>query len=130
MSTLIFKADIAKVKNKVAYGFAYVSKKDGEVVVDHSGDSWSIDEVEKTAHEFITECRVGGSMHSEMNVARVVESVVFTKEKQEALGIDLGMECWFIGMEILDDEVLKQIETGELQMFSIGGMGTREEVDN
>lgn len=128
MSDVIFKCNIEKVKNKVAYGFAYVSNKNGETVVDHSGDTWSIDEVEKTAHEFITECRVGGSMHSVMDVARVVESVVFTKEKQDALGIDLGMECWFIGMEILDEEVLKQIESGELQMFSIGGIGVREEV--
>jgi hypothetical protein len=128
MSSKIFKGEFTKVSNKIAYGFAYVSTKDGEAVVDHSGDVWDINEVEKTAHLFMTECRTGGDSHVTKGGGQVVESIVFTKAKQDMLGIDLGMECWFIGMEILDADLLAKVEKGDLTMFSIGGSGTREEI--
>ena len=49
-SQIIFKGELTEVDmvHKVAYGFAYVCKKGGKTVVDHSGQEWPIEEVEKT----------------------------------------------------------------------------------
>lgn len=56
-----FKGEFCKVSKtnssyQVAYGWAYVCKKDGETVVDHSGDIWDITEIEKTARQFVCDC--------------------------------------------------------------------------
>jgi hypothetical protein len=130
MSNFIFKGKLDKVDTvqKVAYGWAYVSEEGNKEVVDHSGDVWPIAELEKSAHDFVIDCRVGKAMHSGDQKAVLVESIVFTKEKQDALGIDLKKVGWFVGFRIQDEDVLKQIEDGELAMFSIGGSGTREEL--
>lgn len=130
MSDMVFKGVLNKVDTvqKVAYGWAYVSEEGSMEVVDHSGDVWAVEELEKSAHDFVIDCRVGKAMHSGDQKAVLVESIVFTKEKQEALGIDLKKVGWFVGFRIQDAEVLKQIESGELAMFSIGGTGKREEV--
>ena len=58
--------------------------------------------------------------------AELVESVVFSKALQDALGIDLGCEGWFGGFRITDENLLAKIEKGEYSMFSIGGSGIRE----
>ena len=63
-----------------------------------------------------------------LGVGRLIESMVFTKEKQEALGINLGKVGWFVGFQIDDVDVWKKIETGEYVDFSIGGTGQREQI--
>jgi len=130
MSQFLFKGKIDKVdaEQRVVYGWAYVSEEGDMEVVDHSGDGWSIAELEKSAHNFVIECRVGKAKHKGDQKSTLVESMVFTKEKQAALGIDLKKVGWFVGFRIHDEDVLKQIESGELTMFSIGGTGTREAV--
>lgn len=131
MNQIIFKGELNKVDavRKVAYGFAYVCTKDGKAVVDHSGQTWDIAEVEKTAHQFVCDCRVGGESHISKGGAELVESVVFTKALQDALGIDLGLEGWLVGFKITDDSLLEKVQKGELSMFSIGGTGIIEEVE-
>lgn len=133
---IIFKGTLEQVDtvHKVAYGWAYVSKKGNSVVEDHSGDTWDITEVEKTAHDFVCECRVGGESHIFKGGAELVESMVFSKVLQEALGIDIkkdgeSVEGWFVGFRITDTDLLDKVEKGELSMFSIGGSGIREEED-
>ena len=128
---IILKTEFTKVDpvKKVCYGWAYVSKSDDAVVVDHSGQTWGIDEVLKTAHQFITDCRVGGESHVYKGGATLVESLVLSKSVQEALGIDLGKEGWFVGFRIDDDALLDKIVKGELKMFSIGGIGEEEFLD-
>jgi len=131
MSKMAFTGTLHKVDKtlKVAYGWAYLSEEGNMEVVDHSGDVWSVEELEKSAHDFVIDCRVGKAMHSGDQKAVLVESIVFTVEKQQALGINLNKVGWFVGFRIQDDEVLKQIENGELAMFSIGGNGTREAIN-
>lgn len=134
-SQIIFKGELSSVDktHRVAYGWAYVSKKGSEAVVDYSGDTWDISEIEKTAHEFVLDCREGGDSHSVIGGAELVESMVFSKCLQDALGIDIkkdgeSVEGWFVGFRINDDELLAKVEKGELSMFSIGGTGVREDV--
>lgn len=136
MPQIIFKGalDNVDVVNKVAYGWAYISKKGSGVVVDHSGQDWPISEVEKTAHEFVSDCRVGGESHMTKGGAELVESIVFTKALQDALGIDIkkegeSIEGWFVGFRITDAALLEKVEKGKLGMFSIGGTGIIEEVE-
>ena len=61
----------------------------------------------------------------------MVESVVFTKEKADALGIppDILPEGWWIGFRITDDEVWEKVKNGEYPMFSIEGKAVREPVE-
>lgn len=131
MSNKIIKGSFSKVDSdkRVAYGWAYVSKVNGEDVVDHSGDVWDINEVRKTAHEFLLECRVGGEGHVTKGGAELVESIVFTKELQDSIGINLDKEGWFVGFRITDEELLQKVQNGTYSMFSIGGTGTREKID-
>lgn len=130
MSKMLFKGQLDTVNTvqKVVSGWAYVAEQDGKEVIDHSGDVWPVAELEKSAHDFVIECRVGKANHQGDKKSELVESIVFTKEKQEALGIDLKKIGWFVSFRIEDEEVLKQVENGELVMFSIGGSGNREEV--
>jgi len=132
---IIFKGKLSSVDkhHRVAYGWAYVCKKGSLAVEDHSGDTWDIAEVEKTAHNFVLECRVGGESHVVKGGAELVESLVFSKAVQDALGIDVkkdneSIEGWFVGFRITDEELLQKVENGDLTMFSIGGTGIREEM--
>lgn len=132
---IIFKGELSSVDNerRCAGGWAYVCKKGDKVVTDHSGDTWSIEEVEKTAHQFISDCRVGGENHIQKGGAELVESIVFSKTLQDALGIDIkkdgeSVEGWFVVFKITDDALLEKVQKGELPMFSIGGSGIREDV--
>ena len=122
----ILKVDLVK---KVVYGWAYVCKEAGEEVIDHSGDVIAPEELEKAAHQFVVDCRIGKVMHAGETQAEMVESVFFSEELQKALGIDLGKVGWFIGMRIDDEELMTKIEKGELSMFSIGGSAIREAID-
>ena len=68
---------------------------------------------------------------------RLVESCVFTHEKQMAMvkslhdqGITdavLDLRCvgWFGGFKIDDQDTWDKIQSGELKAFSIGGVGKR-----
>lgn len=122
--------DIAKVdtEKRIVYGWASVVEKDGKAVVDHQGDIISIDEIEKAAHKFLTDCRVAGDSHITKGVGHLVESVVFSKELQKALDINLGQTGWFVGFKVTSDEVWERVKKGELSMFSIGGTGKRTEI--
>lgn len=125
LKTQVESVDIAK---KVAYGWAYVSSCNDEIVVDHSGQVWPIEEVVKTAQHFVCDCRVGGEMHITKGGATLVESIVFTKDIQKALGIDLKKEGWFVGFRIDDEVLLEKIKKGDLGMLSIGGVGLEQEI--
>ena len=52
-----------------------------------------------------------------------------SKEKQDALGIDLGFVGWWGGFEVHDDAMWAKIKTGEYESFSIGGAGRYERFD-
>jgi hypothetical protein len=69
-------------------------------------------------------------MHSGGQIGEVVESLVFTKDVQDALGISLGKIGWFIGVKINDQDLFNKFKTGEYSMFSIGGRGHRIEIEN
>lgn len=123
---LIFKLDEEK---RLVWGWASVVTEGGESVVDRQGDVIEVDELQRAVHKFMTDYRVGGNMHDELGIGTVVESIVLTKQVQDALGIDLGREGWFVGLKVDNDAVWKRVKSGELRAFSIGGSGTRTAIE-
>jgi len=62
-------------------------------------------------------------MHQGNSQGVVVESIVFTKEKQAAIGIPEGCvpEGWFIVVQVLDKDLFEEVKNGTYKMFSIQG---------
>lgn len=121
----VIKADPDK---QLVFGWASISSQDGEHIVDKQGDIIPEAELETAAYEFALYHRAHGDMHDRMGVGRMIESMMFTVEKQQALGIDLGLVGWWIGFRVDDADVWKRIKEGKLPEFSIGGKATREEL--
>lgn len=126
VSGSVLKAD---EEQQIVYGFASVVEVDGEPLVDLHGDIIEEADLIKAAHRFMSQYRHGHVQHSGEEVGEVVESLVFTKDLQQALGIDLGMVGWFCGYKVKDPEVWKMVKQGNLPMFSIGGSAVRESID-
>ena len=123
--------DIHKVDDdqRLVFAWASVNSVNGELLVDTQGDIISDEELEKAAYNYVLNSRIAGELHIRKGVGRLVESIVFSKAKQEALGIDLGKTGWFVGFKIDDDELWDTIKKGEYPMMSIGGSGRREEIN-
>lgn len=117
-----------KLEQGLVYGWASVIEKNGEVVTDHQGDRITSDELMKAAHDFVSNSRQGGVLHDQFGkeIGHIVESLVFTKQLQDHLGIDLGKVGWLIGYQISSPEVKMLVKSGMLKSFSIGGKGRRE----
>jgi hypothetical protein len=123
-------ARITKVDEdqRLVSGWFSVIEDGGERVVDAQGDVISEAALVKAAHDFMRDSRAGKAMHQGRRAADVVESIVFTRDLQKALGIDLGKVGWFATMKVRDDEVWKRVKSGELCAFSIGGTGRRRKI--
>lgn len=119
-------------EQRLVFGWLSVSQdENGNLIIDHQGDIIEPDELERMAYDFVLEARRAGEMHKRWEgVGRLVESMVFTPEKMEALGIPPGTlpVGWWVGFRIDDDEVWAKVKSGEYRAFSIGGTGIREEV--
>jgi hypothetical protein len=115
------------------FGWGYVAfDKDGSLNIDKSGDFVDdMDQVEKTAYDFVLKSRAGDSDHTNVQTSTLIESMVFTEEKIEKMGIAPGAVPlgWWVGFHIEDEKVWERVEKGELTAFSIHGKGTREKVD-
>jgi len=122
---------ILKSKDKrLVFGWASVSiTADGELLQDLQSDSIAPDDLETAAYEYVLQFRDGGEEHQPelRQKAKLVESCVFTEEKQNALGIPPGTlpVGWWIGFYVEDDDAWEKIKNGTYQMFSIEGTATR-----
>lgn len=130
------QSEIVKFDNEKqqVFGWAYVTHDEqGQVVVDKSGefvDDQS--EIEDAAYNFVLHSRQGGVEHKRdeegvITKSTLIESVVFTPEKKQALGIPEGTmpDGWWVGWKIHDDEVWDQIRKGQLTSFSVHGSGQK-----
>ncbi|MCX4271639.1 XkdF-like putative serine protease domain-containing protein [uncultured Acetatifactor sp.] len=124
----IMKSDDEKM---LAFGWANVSMRvDGELIEDWQADIIEPEELENAAYEYVLLYREGGEMHERGGVAVLIESVVFTEEKMQAMGIPAGTlpVGWWIGFKITDKDVWEKVKNGTYQMFSIEGEAERVEV--
>lgn len=124
------RADIVKANNEqqIVYGWASIVEKDGEPVVDTEGDVIDIADLEEAALAYVMKSRVASINHTGDQVGSLVESIVFTKEKQQSLGVNLGKVGWWVGYKISDAEIWERVKSGELRSFSIGGSAVRTEI--
>lgn len=128
-------ATIIKVEDdqQLVFGWANIIKTAGGSTLLDRQDDFIDDEVEleKAAYEYVLHSRDGGEMHVRKGVSTLVESVVLTKEKQEALGIPAGSvpTGWWIGFKVNDDRVWEQVKKGDYIGFSVHGTGKREKRD-
>ncbi len=140
-------ADIVKLDDAkhLVFGWFSVVKVGQRLLKDTQDDIIAPDTLEASAYDFVLTARKGGEMHDKdgggevRGVGTLVESVVFTKEKQAAMVeslkkqgidavIDLGCVAWWGGFHVHDDSTWEKVTTGELRGWSIGGRGKRASV--
>lgn len=129
--TATFKVAKANDSEGLVSGWANVAvNADGSLPLDWQDDIIRPKTLEKAAINFMMDYRGSGAMHEGDSKGIVVESIVFTKEKQAAIGIPEGVipEGWFITVKILDPVVFKQVKNGTFKMFSIQGHAKRVEL--
>lgn len=116
---------------QIAFGFAMFSETaDGKRVVDLQGDSITPEELESLAYNYVAKHRDVGQLHMTSGEGCVVESMVFTRDKIEALGLGNNVPiAWWVGLYIEDPEVWARVKNGEYRAFSIEGVADREEVE-
>lgn len=134
----IVKTDPAQ---KLVFGFFNINKVGENLVEDLQGHRIETSELEKAVYGYVLDARVQGEGHIRKGVGRLVESVMFTYEKQAAIKqclaaqgitaeINLGCEGWFGGFKVDDEAVWKAIEKGDYPAFSIGGTGKQIPVED
>ena len=127
----IFKTDDDK---RLVFGWASVSiTVDGEQLEDRQKDIIDPDDLEEAAYEYVLNFRDTGEEHipTMRKKGKLVESCVFTEEKQKAMGIPPGTlpVAWWIGFKIEDDAAWERVKNGTYRMFSIEGKANRIPVE-
>lgn len=127
----ILKADDDK---RLVFGWASISiTVDGEQLEDRQKDMIDPEDLEEAAYEYVLNFRDTGEEHisSMRKKGKLVESCVFTAEKQKAIGIPEGTLPigWWIGFKIEDDAAWEKVKNGTYRMFSIEGKANRVPVE-
>lgn len=128
MDFRILKMDQEK---RQVFGWASVSVRvDGQVVEDLQSDIIEMEELERAVYHYVAEFGTAGEMHRRSDVGKLIESVVFTREKADAMGIpsEIVPEGWWVGYQIHDQSVWDLVKKGVYTMFSIEGSAKRVEV--
>lgn len=124
---------------RLAFGWAYTSHdKNGVVVVDKSGEFIDdVRELEEAAYGFVKGTRTAGWQHERddkddpIKVGELVESIVFTKEKIEKMGIPEGVlpvGAWWVGFHV-DEARWPDVKSGRVSSFSISGKAMKKAVE-
>lgn len=122
------------VVHQLVFGWANVTvQEDGTTPFDWQGDVIDTDVLESAAYNFVLN-REGGVNQEHMwgtDCGWLVESMMFTKDKMQAMGIPDGTipEGWFVGFYIPDPDVYKKVCDGTYNMFSIEGTAMRVPLD-
>jgi Putative phage serine protease XkdF len=139
----LLRAEIAKIddEQQIVFGWASVSVgKDGTLLVDRQDDVIFPADLEFAAYDFVLNSRQADTRHDELTKAHLVESMVFTAEKLEKMGLafvdasgavkksDHETCMWWSGFFVPDATVWKGIKGGEYTAFSIGGTAVREPI--
>lgn len=118
----------SKDEEMLVSGWANVAvNADGSIPLDWQDDIILPETLEKAAINFMLDYRESGVMHEGGSVGTIVESIFFTKEKQEILGIPEGTvpQGWFVTVKVHEPEVFAKVKDGTYKMFSIQGKCNR-----
>lgn len=126
------KVDADKMQ---CFGWCSVVKINGEDVVDKQADVIAIEDIEKSAYDYVLGSRAGGDMHRRAEdggvhkVADMIESFVLTPEKIAKMGLpENTAQGWWIGLQVHDPDVWTDVRNGKRTGFSIHGTGRREPI--
>lgn len=127
----IYKTD---EDQRLVFGWASVAiTVDGETLEDRQHDMIEPEDLEEAAYEYVLNFRDTGEEHlpGYRKKGRLVESCVFTPEKQRAMGIPAGTlpVAWWIGFKIDDEDTWQRVKNGTYRMFSIEGKAERLPVE-
>ena len=127
----IYKTDDDK---RLVFGWASISiTVDGEQLEDRQKDMIDPEDLEEAVYDYVLNFRDTGEEHipTMRKKGKLVESCVFTAEKQKAMGIPEGTLPigWWIGFKIEDDAAWERVKNGTYKMFSIEGKANREPVE-
>jgi len=118
----------------LVFGWAYVAELDGADVVDHSGDvvgKAALEDLELAFYDYVLKSREADEMHQTFTgIGKLVECVVLTPEKAEAMGITTKRYGAWVGFKVTDEAVWVKIKDGTYSMLSIRGTGTKEELSD
>lgn len=139
LSAVELRCDVVKVdgdKQRV-FGWLYVCRrKDGTIVVDHSGEIIKIETLEEASYGYVPNSRKAGNMHGKDSNGNVIpigfciECVCFTPEKKSAMGVPEGIlpDGMWIGLQVTHAPTWLEFKSGKLRMFSLGGRARREAI--
>lgn len=123
-----------KIEQHLVFGWANVTlQEDGTTPFDWQGDIMDTDILETAAYNFVLKHGLANQEHEwNTDCGWLIESMMFTKEKMDALGIPEGTipEGWFVGFYIPDADVYQKVKDGEYNMFSIEGSARRIPIDD
>lgn len=119
----------------MVYGAALIPDKD---IYRNNGEqefyiSFTRESIEKMSQDFMKEYRqheVTLDHETQANEVCVVESWIVEdsyKDKSNALGINVPVGTWFVGMKVNNIETWERIKGGELKGFSVESMITLED---
>lgn len=127
---------IAKMDDdkRLVFGWASISfTAAGEQLEDLQHDIINPEDLEEAVYEYVLNFRDTGEEHRPhlRKKGKLVESCVFTAEKQKAMGLPEGIlpVGWWIGFKIEDDEAWEKVKNGTYRMFSIEGRAQRVPVE-
>jgi hypothetical protein len=116
---------------RLVFGWASIVEKAGKLIVDKQDDIILPADLEAAAYDYVLDARKADDMHTAAPTARLVESIVFTLEKQEHLGIVVKDEDgdqivgWWCGWYVDSDAQWALIKSGARPELSIGGSSVR-----
>ena len=129
---------------RLVFGWMYLpTNKGGRIIVDKHDDFMLPEDLEETAYRYVDTSRTGGVMHlreshvqksedKPYGVMSLVESMVFTPEKCEALGISksaIPNGAWWVGYRVnegrVGDRVWDDVKNERLTAFSVHGAARR-----
>lgn len=133
-----FECEFSKVaedKHQV-FGWASIMNRDGKPVVDRQGDWIAVEEIEKSAYDYVVKSRTGGNEHRRsedrevpFQVSDMIESFVVTPEKREAMSLgDDVPDGWWVGFKVNDEDTWDDVKSGKVTGFSVHGKGKRQAV--
>jgi len=113
------------------FGWASIAvQKDGTPLLDLQGDVIDIEDLEEAFYQYVLESGQLNFLHKGACRGQLIEAIVFTPAKLDALGlapgsVPLGAWCGFYVPETADYHCIK---SNGYFMFSIEGFAEREEV--
>jgi len=121
-SVEILKTDIEK---RMVFGIVYSPEE-----TDSQGDIATLEEIEKAAHAFMKNRRIGKvdkNHNTEAGEGYVAESWL-TKENDSLFATDAPVGSWAVGIKIEKDETWEEIKKGAIGGLSLMGTATIEQL--